>query len=79
MLSALKQHECIEKTYQMTKQQEIANAVTMASPMLALIQAVCEEPHPMSLVILVGTAMHLPVSFTYHLSAAYAQSVRLIL
>ena len=56
--------------YAMSSAQEFANAVSMFAPTLALVQSVSEEPHALVVVLLIGAAMHLPVSFTYHLSCA---------
>lgn len=53
----------------MTGMQEISNAITMLIPTVCLAAEAVRGAHPMVLVILVGTTMHLPVSFTYHLSA----------
>jgi hypothetical protein len=54
----------------MTCAQEMANAVTMFAPTLALVHSIGERPHVLVMVLLVGSAMHLPVSFTYHLGCA---------
>jgi hypothetical protein len=56
--------------YAMSSGQEFANALSMLAPTLALLLSVLEEPHALVMVLLIGTAMHLPVSFTYHLSCA---------
>jgi hypothetical protein len=56
--------------YAMSSCQEVANALSMFAPSLALLLSVWEEPHALVMVLLIGTAMHLPVSFTYHLSCA---------
>ena len=64
--------------FAMTKQQEIANAFTMVTPAIYLIKFVIEkyqiqESHPMVFVVMIGTLMHLPISFTYHLCVGYGR------
>lgn len=57
--------------YAMTPTQELLNAVTMVLPTAVLAAHVWHVPHRMVVILLVGSSMHLPASFTYHLSAAF--------
>ena len=51
--------------------QEISNAISMILPISVLLLNIWPDPHPLVIVLLMGTSMHLPVSFTYHLSCAF--------
>lgn len=57
--------------YAMTPVQEFMNAVTMVLPTAVLAVNAWHAPNRMVVVLLMGSSMHLPVSFTYHLSAAF--------
>lgn len=57
--------------YAMTPTQELLNAVTMILPTAVLAINVWQNPNRMVVILLVGSSMHLPVSFTYHLGAAF--------
>ena len=54
----------------MNHRQEIANAVSMLLPAAVILYYALETKHTLVWILVVGTMMHLPVSFTYHLSAA---------
>ena len=55
----------------MTPAQEVGNAVSMLLPTAALaLHASWAAPNQLVTILLIGSAMHLPVSFTYHLGCA---------
>ena len=55
----------------MSPAQEVGNAVSMVLPTAVLAFNAWADPNSFVTVLLVGSAMHLPVSFTYHLSVAF--------
>ena len=57
--------------YAMTPVQEVSNALSMILPTAVLAFNAWTAPNRMVIVLLIGSSMHLPVSFTYHLSAAF--------
>ena len=50
--------------------QELANAISMLFPAIVTLQCALVHKHTLVTALLIGTTMHLPVSFTYHLLAA---------
>ena len=50
--------------------QEVANAISMVFPAIVTLQCALVHKHTLVTALLVGTTMHLPVSFAYHLLAA---------
>jgi hypothetical protein len=57
--------------YAMTPIQEIFNAITMIFPTIVLLWNVWNLSNQLTIILLIGSSMHLPVSFTYHLSVAF--------
>ena len=58
----------------MTPVQELFNALSMVLPTAVLaLNAWAAPQNRFVVILLVGSAMHLPVSFTYHLSAAFGR------
>ena len=64
-------HENPSSAYAMTPSQEIGNAVSMILPTAVLAFNAWTSPHKLVIILCLGSSMHLPVSFTYHLSAAF--------
>ena len=57
--------------YAMTPAQEVSNAVSMILPTAVFAFNSWKSPNKLVMILLVGSSMHLPISFTYHLSAAF--------
>jgi len=57
----------------MTPVQEIANALTMLLPTILLAHQSAHHGNHWVYLLLLGSCMHLPVSCTYHLSAAFGR------
>ena len=57
--------------YVMHPAQEVGNAISMMLPTAILAFNAWTEPNRLVMVLLVGSSMHLPISFTYHLGAAF--------
>ena len=57
----------------MTPAQEIANALSMFLPTLVLAYHSANSGNSWVFLLLLGACMHLPVSFTYHLSVAWGR------
>jgi hypothetical protein len=64
-------HENPSLVYAMTPSQEIGNAVSMILPTAVLAFNAWTAPHKLVIILCLGSSMHLPVSFTYHLGAAF--------
>mmetsp|Transcript_39618 Transcript_39618/g.61822 ORF Transcript_39618/g.61822 Transcript_39618/m.61822 type:complete len:291 (-) Transcript_39618:2549-3421(-) len=60
-----------EDPFEMTASQEVANAITMLFPVCVLGYYCWIKPHNLVATLLVAASMHLPASFTYHLSCAF--------
>jgi len=57
--------------YAMTPAQEMGNAFSMVLPTAILAFNAWTSPNRLVVVLLVGSSMHLPISFTYHMCAAF--------
>eukprot|EP00960_Hanusia_phi_P078450 768817-Hanusia_phi.AAC.12 len=55
----------------MTPVQEVVNAITMILPTAVLAVNAWNSQNKLVMILLMGSSMHLPVSFTYHLSVAF--------
>lgn len=55
----------------MTSTQEFLNSISMVLPTLVFAMNAWYNPSRFLAVLLVGSSMHLPVSFTYHLGVAF--------
>jgi hypothetical protein len=51
--------------------QEIANAFSMLLPAFVILYLALDTRHVMVTALLIGTLMHLPISFAYHVLAAF--------
>jgi len=57
----------------MTPIQEVSNAISMILPTAVLAYNSWTSQNPLVIMLLMGSSMHLPVSFTYHMSVAFSR------
>jgi hypothetical protein len=69
----VKTSEGPSSAYAMNATQEVANAISMIVPSAVLALDAWKAPNVLVVMLLIGSVMHLPISFTYHLSSAYGR------
>jgi hypothetical protein len=66
----LNENKGLSEAYAMTAAQEVLNAITMVLPTAVLVFNTYKSRNRLVAMLLLGSCMHLPISFTYHLGTA---------